>query len=160
MRLYIVRHAWAGDRDPAQWRDDGQRPLTEKGAKRFRRVAKRLVKRGVKPAQIATSPLVRCLQTAQILCDRIGIEAPIHVDALAPGATLEGVLAATAELEGEEVAWCGHAPEVGELVARLIDSSATIDMEKGAVAAIDFDGVPQPGAGRLVWLVTAKVLGA
>ena len=33
MLLLLVRHADAGDRDPAQWPDDTLRPLTDKGRK-------------------------------------------------------------------------------------------------------------------------------
>ena len=33
MLLLLVRHAHAGDRDPNQWPDDRDRPLTDKGRK-------------------------------------------------------------------------------------------------------------------------------
>jgi phosphohistidine phosphatase SixA len=50
---------------------------------------------------------------------------------------------------------------VGRLAAELAGSDATtIEMTKGAVAALEFDGHIEPGRGRLVWLVTAKMLGA
>ncbi|HEX3869354.1 MAG TPA: phosphohistidine phosphatase SixA [Pirellulales bacterium] len=158
MILYIVRHAWAGEHDPQQWPDDRQRPLTERGIRRFRRAAKRLAKRGLSPEQVATSPLVRCVQTAEILCNRLGHDAPIVVEALSPGARLESVLAATDHLDADEIAWVGHAPDVGQMVARLIDGSGSIEMSKGAVAAIEFDGRPRAGAGSLQWLVTAGLL--
>ncbi len=34
MRLYIIRHAWAGDPGP-EWPDDAQRPLTDDGRAAF-----------------------------------------------------------------------------------------------------------------------------
>ena len=39
MRLYLVRHAIAHDRDAKKWPDDGQRPLTKRGIQRFEQVA-------------------------------------------------------------------------------------------------------------------------
>ena len=67
MDLYIVRHAWAADRDDPQWPDDDLRPLTEEGKERFAQMAAKLVGRGMTPEVIATSPLVRCVETAQLL---------------------------------------------------------------------------------------------
>ncbi|HEY7678606.1 MAG TPA: hypothetical protein VIG69_16145 [Candidatus Methylomirabilis sp.] len=40
MDLYLVRHAFAGKRDPARWPDDTQRPITPEGARRFRQAAR------------------------------------------------------------------------------------------------------------------------
>ena len=31
MNLYIIRHAWAAERDDGQWPDDDLRPLTAEG---------------------------------------------------------------------------------------------------------------------------------
>ena len=36
MNLYLVRPAIAARRDAARWADDSRRPLTAKGARRFR----------------------------------------------------------------------------------------------------------------------------
>ena len=72
MDLYIVRHAWAADRDDPRWPEDDLRPLTEAGKERFAQMAAMLVDRGMKPELIATSPLVRCVETAQFLAAGVG----------------------------------------------------------------------------------------
>ncbi|MBS0207907.1 MAG: histidine phosphatase family protein [Planctomycetes bacterium] len=162
MILYLVRHAWADERDPQRWPDDAQRPLTEDGTKRFRAMVKRLVKRGMLPQQIYTSPLVRTVQTAQILRERLDLAAePTTIDALAPGAQLDAVLAAIdSSAVAPEQAWVGHAPDVGDLLAELIGGETLrIDFAKGAVARIDFEGPIAGGQGSLRWLATAKLLG-
>ena len=46
MLLYIVRHAWAEERG-AKFPDDDLRPLTDAGRKRFKKLVRKLVKRGV-----------------------------------------------------------------------------------------------------------------
>jgi phosphohistidine phosphatase len=160
MTVYIVRHAWAEDRDEAAYPNDDLRPLARKGRKRFRRLARRLAKRGLDAAHIATSPLVRCRQTADILAEYAPSEPLItELDALRPQSQLEPLLEWTCQQEGRDVAWVGHAPDVDELAAALVgDQKASIRFDKGAVAAIDFDGPPAAGQGALRWLTIAELL--
>ncbi|MCD4727867.1 MAG: histidine phosphatase family protein, partial [Pirellulales bacterium] len=97
MDLYIVRHAWAADRDDAQWPDDDLRPLTEEGRRRFARVVKTLVSRGVSPRLIGVSPLTRCVETAQLLAAAgDGKPEVVPLDQLRPGSDLDGLLRWTA----------------------------------------------------------------
>lgn len=161
MVLYIVRHAWAGEANPEEYPDDGLRPLTKKGASRFDRMARLLVERGMAPSCLATSPLVRCRQTADILSDRLENRVrPIELESLAPGATLDPLLAWAQEQPPGDVAWVGHAPDVGRLAGELIGAEeAAIHFAKGAVAAIEFENLIRAGQGELQWLACAQVLG-
>ena len=122
-----------------------------------------LAPRGFAPQLVATSPLVRCRQTAEIVARQTPQEPDVvELDALMPGSDLADALAWTVREADrlEQVAWVGHAPDVGHLAAALIgDAAAWIRLAKGAVAAIRFEGAPEPGEGELRWLVTAKLLG-
>ncbi|HWB13789.1 MAG TPA: phosphohistidine phosphatase SixA [Pirellulales bacterium] len=160
MTVYVVRHAWAEDRDDAVYPNDDERPLTRKGRKRFRRLARRLCRRGLDVAHIATSPLVRCRQTADILAEYAASEPLItELDALRPGSQLQPLLDWTRQQEGRDVAWVGHAPDVDELTAALVgDGGAAICFDKGAVAAIRFEGPPAAGQGTLHWFAVAELL--
>lgn len=161
MMLYIVRHAWAVDRDDPEL-DDASRQLTDEGRERFDLVAKLLVKRGFAPAVIATSPLVRCRETADILVDRLTSSVQIvALEELSPGAELAQLVSWTAEhAAGVDAAWVGHAPDVEQLTAELIGGSrAAIRFAKGAAAAIRFPDGIAAGRGELRWLVSAKILG-
>ena len=160
MILYIVRHAIAGERDATQWPDDSQRPLTDKGKKRFNRFLKQLDE-VLSPTLIATSPFVRCRQTAEILAHRVNADAMlVPQPALQPGSDLDALIQWTSEQTADEIAWVGHAPDVGHLAAKLIgNGEAQIDFAKGAIAAIEFENGVQAGGGVLRWLATAKVLG-
>ena len=64
MLLLLVRHAHAGDRDPTQWPDDSQRPLTDKGRKTHAKVSRALRNLELAPELVLTSPWLRALQTA------------------------------------------------------------------------------------------------
>jgi phosphohistidine phosphatase len=163
MELYIVRHAWADDRDDSRWPNDDMRPLTNEGQQRFAKVVGALASRGMGVGVIGSSPLVRCAQTAAVLAAGLP-ERPevVDLDELRPGGDLDKLLKWTARQakQHEAIAWVGHAPDVDQLVAALIGPpDGNIRFAKGAIACIQFDGPPAAGQGELRWLVTAKLLG-
>jgi phosphohistidine phosphatase SixA len=161
MLLYIVRHAWAEERDAARFPNDDLRPLTGEGKKRFAKMVERLLDGGFRPILVATSPLVRCRQTADIMLKHLANEAKlVELDALRPGSDLAELIRWTAEQQGDAIAWVGHAPDVTDLAAALIgDGAAAIRFAKGAAAAIEFASEVAAGKGELNWLATAKLLG-
>jgi len=163
MILYIIRHAWAGNYGDPDWPDDGQRPLTDEGRVRFTEVVRELAGRGFAPELIATSPFVRCYQTAEIVAGGMaGAPEVLSRPELVPGSDLAGMLQWTGRVAAEckEVAWVGHAPDVGNMTATLIGQPrGSVRFAKGATAAIRFPDMPAPDEGELRWLVTAKVLG-
>jgi phosphohistidine phosphatase len=157
-RLFVVRHAVA--EDAGRGLTDHDRRLTPKGRKRFARMVQRLAERGLELDLIATSPLVRCRETAEILAEELAGRPRVEVvDALAPGSDWQALVEWTVGQDAKSVAWVGHAPCVGRLVAVSIgDGSAAVRMSKGAIAAIRLDDGPsQPG--ELDWLVTPDLLG-
>jgi phosphohistidine phosphatase len=162
MKLYIVRHGLAGEHGDPRYPDDRMRPLTEEGRKRFAAVAKRLADTGLAAQVVATSPLVRCRQTAEILVDQLrGKPKLIELSGLEPGSQLDVLIEWSNDQDRDEIAWVGHAPDVSDLAAALVSDrgDAALRFAKGAVACIAFDGAIAPGAGELQWLITAKVLG-
>ena len=161
MNIYIARHAWAHERDSDRWPDDSLRELTADGASRYASMVKTLAKRGFAPDRIATSPFVRCLETASIIADLSPGEPEVDViDALEPGSDFAAICDWSEAQEVESVCWVGHAPDVGDLTSAIIgDLDATIRFAKGAVAACRCDGAIGVGRGELRWFVTAKVLG-
>ena len=106
-------------------------------------------------------------QTADLLAERIaGKPEVVALVALAPCSDLDALTQWSAEHSEwsaehseEQIAWVGHAPDVGRLASQLIGGESNIRFAKGAVAAIRFELVVQPGAGELQWLATAKLLG-
>ena len=156
-RLYIIRHAVAEDLSATG--DDATRRLTKKGRKAFTRLVHRLAATGMEVDLVATSPLVRTRETAEILAAELDGHPPVVVvDALAPGSDWQALVEWTVRQDAGRVAWVGHAPCVGRLLAQTIgDGSAAIRMPKGAVAAIRLDDGPgQPG--ELEWLVTPDLV--
>jgi phosphohistidine phosphatase len=161
MRLYVVRHAWAGEHGDPRWPNDADRPLTHEGKERFRRVIRKLSERGIAPHVIATSPYVRARQTAEILAKGVdGKPEVIDIPGLASGGDWHSALDWACTREEEEIAFVGHMPDLGEMSAAMIGCDRrSIGFAKGAIAAIDFPSHPTVGEGLLCWLVTAKLLG-
>jgi phosphohistidine phosphatase len=161
MLLYIVRHAFAGQHGDPGYPDDSLRPLTKKGRKQFSRCVKKLARRGFAPGVVATSPYVRCRQTADVICERL-CPAPevVELADLEPGSRFDEVVAWSNAQGVEELAWVGHAPDVDRLAAALLGvGEGALLFAKGAVAAIYFDDDIAAGKGELRWLATPKLLG-
>lgn len=162
MDLFIIRHAWAGQRGDPKWPDDTQRPLTLKGRDRFAKMIDSLSTRGMEPSLVATSPMIRCLQTAETLAENL-LEEPVIVkrDELLPNGDLSSLLSWTilqAE-KNQQIAWVGHSPDVEQITASLIgQSESSIRFAKGAIACVRFIDTIDISAGELRWFVTAKVL--
>ena len=120
---------------------------------------KSLCKAGMQVDVIATSPLVRARETAEILAAAFDNAPPVEVvDALAPASNWPALVEWTTQQDAASVAWVGHMPCVGRLVGLTIgDGSASISMQKGAVASIRLDDGPgHPG--ELAWLATDDIV--
>jgi phosphohistidine phosphatase len=161
MLLYITRHAWAYEHGDPRWPDDSQRPLEEEGVARFTRVVQMLAQRDFAPKIVATSPYVRCRQTAEIVAAHTAhTPEVVELEALEPGNDIDALVKWTAESGRDSVCWVGHSPDVERLTALLLgDKTASVRFAKGATAAIAFDDEVGRGAGELQWLATAKLLG-
>jgi phosphohistidine phosphatase len=162
MFLYIVRHAWAYEHGDPRWPDDSKRPLESEGAERFRRVVELLAARDFAPEVVATSPYVRCRQTAEIVAAHTSnLPRVIELAALTPGSDFEELEKWTRKQNAASVCWVGHSPDVERLVAALVSegSDANVRFAKGSVAAIKIQGELERGAGELHWHATAKLLG-
>ncbi len=116
---------------------------------------------GVRPAAILSSPLARALQTARILARALEPSPPITLhEELEPSTLPARTMLLLAEPRGEEIVLVGHEPHLSTLAAWLISGrhESALELRKGGLIRIDFDGEPAPGSGRLVCLLTPKLL--
>jgi phosphohistidine phosphatase len=129
--LWLLRH---GDAESHGSRPDFERRLTERGGRQSRAAGRALARLGVRFDHVFTSPRVRALDTARLVCAELDLEPVVH-------APLGGdfderdaaeLLAATAD--GGAVLLVGHEPGLSGIVAAL--TSARIEMKKGGIAAI------------------------
>jgi phosphohistidine phosphatase len=162
MQLYLVRHAVAYDQDAEKWPDDGDRPLTPKGARRFRKAARGVRELVPRVDLLLSSTLVRAWATAQILAKGAKWPAPVAFAPIEPGHAPSEVLVKLVEQASTgAIALVGHEPGMHELLAYLItgsDGLGQITFKKGSIACLEVAEGLQPGGGSLQWLVTPRVL--
>ncbi len=123
MKLLLIRHAIAEDREDfaRTGADDALRPLTKTGRKRMKQCARGLVRLAPRMDILATSPLVRAVDTAEIVAsayDGLGI---VQIAALsplkAPPALLEWV---KQQPPDATVALVGHEPGLSTFVSWML----------------------------------------
>jgi phosphohistidine phosphatase len=135
VKLYVMRHGPAEDHADSGL--DGDRALTPSGRHRVREVAEALLEGGEEPSVIFTSPLVRAVQTAEIvaittkLTDRGGsVEARRELSA---GAELYPFVLA---LNAKRVMVVGHEPDLSALVTQLLGGPMPVPMGKAMVVGL------------------------
>jgi phosphohistidine phosphatase len=162
MNLYIVRHAIAVERGTPGYEDDSQRPLTDEGCKKMKKITKGLHRLGVKLDVILTSPYVRARDTAKILADRYNMTDKIFFsDSLIPPGNFESLVFEIHEkYDLANVALVGHEPMLSSLISWLItgDTDARITLKKGGVACLSSESLYQDGRATLGWLLTPTLM--
>jgi phosphohistidine phosphatase len=146
IRIYLIRHGIA--EDPKQDTPDDSRPLTAKGRRRFRRASRAFARKGEPLTHLFTSPLVRAVQTAEILArslSRDEVEVLEELRSGAPAAKLIAALSSRAK-DGDAIALVGHDPQMSHLVAALSqlgpEDAERVQFRKGAILRIDVDALP------------------
>jgi phosphohistidine phosphatase len=160
VRLLIVRHAIAVDRDAAGIAD-AERPLTEEGAKKGRAAARGLATILEAPDALLTSPWLRALQTAEIAGRAWGGPEPRKTDALAGGSFEDLAAVVDGYREKKLVAVVGHEPWLSSLLAHLLGTrhGERLAFKKGGAALLEVpDGLA--AGGQLVWLLPPRLLRA
>jgi len=133
MKLYVMRHGPAEDSAPSGRDDD--RALTTSGRERVRNVARALIAQGEAPRVILTSPLVRAVQTAEIVHTECQLGAPIETRReLAMGARALDVVREVSAARRKRVMVVGHQPDLSGLIAEL--TGLHINVDKAMVVSI------------------------
>jgi|SRR5579863_4135479 len=159
MRLYLMRHGIAIDREDPDSPPDPERYLTPKGIQRTRAAARGLRALRIKPAALLTSPLVRAVQTGEVVCEILGLD-PKQLrttDALKPEAKPVRLIEELGRLGGEVVCF-GHAPHMDEFIAHAMKATAPFTaLKKSGVACLDIDSLA-PLRATLFWVLTSRIL--
>jgi phosphohistidine phosphatase len=162
MKLLIVRHGQAGDREQfaATGQPDELRPLTKEGMREMKNVARALHRVVPAIATLATSPLVRARQTAEAIAKEYDISI-VETDSLVPESPLADFESwARRGATGDVTAVVGHEPHLSSLAAWLLGQSgdARIELKKAGACLLDFDALPTRGSGTLRWLLSPGVI--
>ena len=163
MHLLLVRHADAGDAEEFSrtGKSDDLRPLSEKGARQMKRVVPAVKALVPRCAVIASSPLVRAVQTADKLrraYPRTRYEESHYLEPDAAPSETEKWLV-TLRIS-DTAMLVGHEPHLGNLLEWLVagSNSGALELKKAGACLIEFDAEVKKGEGCLLWLLGPRQL--
>ncbi len=156
MKLIFVRHAAASERTDGV--PDEKRYLTPEGRVFFRKTARTMLKNGIDPSLILTSPLLRAVQTAEILAETLSFNGPLVVtDELAPGFDMPALQRLFNEFQSvNELVLVGHEPDLGSIVASLLNLPSGFNFKKGAAIKLKVNPARPEKLALFKWLATGS----
>ena len=162
MNLYIVRHAIAVQRGTPGYDDDSQRPLTDTGRKKMKKIVKGLRQLDLELNVILSSPYVRARDTAKILAKGFDMTEDIAFsDNLIPPGNFENLVGEIHEKYNvDNLALVGHEPMLSSLISWLAtgNTDMRVTLKKGGVAYLVADNLYQDGRATLQWLLTPALM--
>lgn len=151
MEIYLVRHAEALERQEGL--ADEVRHLTQKGRKHAAKQGRRLKKIKVRPELIISSPMVRAVQTAELLAAEIGRKAIVaaHADLqlTADPETVIAMIRETGRLQA--VMLVGHEPQLSRVAALLLGYEQVAPLQKGSCLALSWKPEKEDRHARFEW---------
>ena len=162
MKLYIIRHAIAVDEGTSDYESDSQRPLTDKGRRKMRQVARALRNLGVEFDLILSSPYVRARETAEILAEVFKMKKKlVFSDNLIPLGNPDLLITEVNEKYSvDSLAVVGHEPHLSTLVGLLAAENGKIDvtLKKGGVCYLSADDLHHEHRATIEWLLPPGLL--
>ncbi len=144
MELYLLRHA---DADTIAETDD-VRPLSQKGEGQGKKVARFCEANDIAPTRLITSPVLRALQTAEIVAAHLGLTVET-APWLGCGMRPAEAMTRLRDLAGESsVMLVGHEPDFSCLAAFLLGlpSGEHIEIRKASLTKLTVTGLEKGGA--------------
>jgi phosphohistidine phosphatase len=158
MKLVFVRHAAAVDRTSEI--SEESRYLTPEGRAFFRKTARTMLKNSVDPSVILTSPLIRAVQTADILAETLSCCSPLVLrNELQPGFGMQELTRLLDEYHSAgELVLVGHEPDLSTIIAFLMQSSDWFSLKKGAAVKLKINPDSLPLSTDFKWLALGNKL--
>lgn len=156
MRLLLVRHGEAVDSRSAA--SDHDRWLTDAGRRTVTTVGEMLSRMDLHYTSVLTSPLVRAVQTAEILAAmQPGFDGPVRVHrALSSeeGTTAQALHPVEEAGSDDLIVMVGHMPKVGVLAAHLgrLAHAPAFGTSSACLLTVE------DGKGRLQWMLDPRTL--
>ena len=159
MDIFILRHGEAGKTLPMGGLD-AERPLTSEGRKDVGEVCKRLDGLGLKLDRIATSPLKRSKETAEIAGKAFKVEVEEWAE-LKPEASREELAKKLSRIKRDSsLLLVGHEPFLSSFVAEVVGAGpqAKILLKKSGLARIYVTSFTPKMTGELRWLLSPRIM--
>jgi phosphohistidine phosphatase len=162
MNLYIIRHAIAVARGTPGYEEDSQRPLTDKGRKKMKKIVEGIRQLGIRFDTILSSPYLRARDTAKIVADEYEMRDKIlFTDNLIPPGDFDQLIAEINEkYRVDHLALVGHEPMLSQFISYLIagNTSTDITLKKGGIGCLSAGQLGTEQHATLKWLLTPGIL--
>ncbi|HEX7678938.1 MAG TPA: phosphoglycerate mutase family protein [Thermoanaerobaculia bacterium] len=154
--IILLRHGIAEPHGARM--DDDARVLTGTGNRRMKQIGRGLAKRFSKAEVIYSSPLIRCLETAEWVEKAYASSIVVETDdALRPGAGVDAFRTRIKSSEARRIIFVGHESDLSTAMLALTKMSADgpIELKKGGCYGLRmFDD----GSACLEWMLPPRVL--
>jgi phosphohistidine phosphatase len=161
LEIFILRHGEAGVKSDDPEKDDA-RPLTRDGRSEIEQIASSLPRLGVELDLVASSPLPRSLQTAEIVARRYKLLNKLEQwDELKPSGEAEALFRRLARQKtGSNLLIVGHEPQLSGIIGEMISGSSGVNLvlKKSGLAKVEILGFKPKITGELRWLLTPRLM--
>jgi len=162
MNLYIIRHAIAFEEGTPGYEEDSLRPLTDKGRKKMRQIAKGLHTLGVDFDLILSSPYARASETAEILAEVFKVKKKVQSsENLLPLGDPDLLISEINDKYSvDSLALVGHEPNLSALISLLVAENANMEItiKKGGICRLSTDDLHHERRASMDWLLTPGIL--
>jgi phosphohistidine phosphatase len=159
--VLVIRHGIAEEPVDAarQGRDDRRRELTQEGRQKMRQGARGLAKLQDGIDLLVSSPLVRAVQTADLVAEAFPKARRMEHPGLAPGVYPSALLKWVMEHKGT-VALVAHEPDLSQWIGYMVSGEprSLVEMKKGAVCKLEMPETAVPGEAQIAWHLTSRQL--
>ncbi|MFO7563513.1 MAG: histidine phosphatase family protein [Enhygromyxa sp.] len=124
MRVILIRH---GDAVSSSLLGDHGRPLSIEGRRQATATGRALAEHGIRPSRVWCSPLVRAVQTAELVVASLSYDGVIEArDDLYSDSPIDSLTGALDKLDPEEeVVVVGHQPYMSTATSLLLNCSVS-----------------------------------
>lgn len=155
MNIYIVRH---GDAEPAMIGADKERALTREGIEILYKATAGWKALIPNIDCIVSSPLLRAIQTAEIIHKAFSVQSDIIIDQTVVSGNTSKILEIANVMRKQDILFCGHEPDCSRYLADMVANSGNnLSFKKGMIAKVSFNGKARIGAGYLDFIIPAKL---
>lgn len=159
--LFVLRHGEAGAKIDDQEKDDA-RPLTREGRQEMEIIAKSLTGLGLEIDLVASSPLPRALQTAEIVSRRFKkLNTLEQWEELKPQPETDPLYRRLSrQKKPGELLIVGHEPMLSTVIGEIISGNPHVNivLKKAGLAKVEILGFRPKITGELRWLLTPRLL--
>jgi phosphohistidine phosphatase len=160
--LYILRHGIAVEPGTPGIPDD-ERPLTSKGRRRMREIARGLRRLDLQLDRIVTSPLPRASATAEIVAKVLDADDRLETaNVLRAGSDVRSIRDWLRERTEDRLMIVGHNPDLTDLITLLVlghtngagPQPQVCELKKGGIAALRFSA----DRFEIDWIATPRLI--